>query len=149
MIRKRLCHKLCVLQFIGFGAILAVIWLGELLDLPFRLFGAESTPINYVECIYESGIVVVLAVVVMAITRHLTQKIQVLEGMLAVCAHCKRIRVEEKWVPIEGYIAGHSNATFSHSFCPECLQLHYSEVIEEESQAAEQDGRPVSQTPVK
>ncbi len=149
MIRKRLCHNLCILQLIGFGTILSVIWLSELLDLPHELFGAPSTPVNYVESVYESGIVVVLALLVIAITRHLTQKIRVLEGMLAVCAHCKRIRVEAKWVPIEGYIAGHSNATFSHSFCPECLRLHYGEMIDESPQSAKGDGRPVSQTPAK
>ncbi len=149
MIRKRLCHNLCILQLIGFGAILAVIWLSEVLDLPHRLFEAPVTPVNYVESLYESIVVAVLAAMVMAITRHLTQKIQVLEGMLAVCAHCKRIRVDDKWVPIEAYVTGHSCATFSHSFCPECLRLHYGEIIEESPRAAEQDGRPVSQTPAK
>lgn len=129
MIRKRLYRYFCALQLVGFGVIFAVIWLGEILDLPHTVFGGIATPINYIESLYESAIVIVLAVLVIGITRKLVNKIHVLEGMLAVCAHCKRIRVGDDWVPIESYVTLHSEAQFSHSFCPECLRLHYAEFV--------------------
>jgi hypothetical protein len=56
------------------------------------------------------------------------RKIRVLQGLLPICAFCKRIRTEEQtWQQLEQYITTHSGATFSHTFCPECGQRHYGE----------------------
>lgn len=46
-----------------------------------------------------------------------------LEGLLSVCASCKKIRDDDgQWVPIEIYITEHSEAVFSHGYCPFCAQ---------------------------
>ncbi len=46
-----------------------------------------------------------------------------LEGLLSVCAACKKIRDSEgQWVPIEIYITEHSEAVFSHGYCPICAE---------------------------
>ncbi|MCE3224044.1 MAG: putative sensor protein [Nitrospira sp.] len=46
-----------------------------------------------------------------------------LEGLLSVCASCKKIRDGQgEWVPIEVYISEHSDAVFSHGYCPLCAQ---------------------------
>jgi len=29
------------------------------------------------------------------------------------------------WIPIDEYVGEHSDAEFSHSFCPECLKKYY------------------------
>jgi len=57
-----------------------------------------------------------------------------LEGILPICANCKRIRLEgtdpegkENWVQIEAYISKKTNAKFSHSLCPECMKKLYPE----------------------
>jgi PAS domain S-box-containing protein len=49
-----------------------------------------------------------------------------LEGMLPICASCKRIRDDKgSWHQIEEYIHEHSEAEFSHGICPECAQKIY------------------------
>ncbi len=49
------------------------------------------------------------------------QKIRLLEGMLSVCANCKKIRDgKDYWSPIEEYIHKRSHADFSHTICPDC-----------------------------
>lgn len=54
-------------------------------------------------------------------------KIRVLEGILPICMHCKKIRDEQShWQPVEAYVRTRSNAEFSHGICPECLKQHYS-----------------------
>jgi DNA-binding response OmpR family regulator len=51
-----------------------------------------------------------------------------LQGILPICMHCHRIRTDQaSWQRIEKYISEHSEATFSHDLCPECLQTHYSQ----------------------
>jgi uncharacterized membrane protein YiaA len=53
-------------------------------------------------------------------------EIRVLRGMLPVCAHCHRIRTEDgAWQEMERYVAEHSEAQFSHGFCPSCMAEHY------------------------
>jgi tetratricopeptide (TPR) repeat protein len=47
--------------------------------------------------------------------------VKVLQGMLPICANCKKVRDDEGyWQQIESYISEHSDAKFSHGLCPEC-----------------------------
>lgn len=62
--------------------------------------------------------------------RLLSQRVEVLEGILPICAFCKRIRNEAgQWEGVEVYIAGRSKAQFSHGFCEACAREHYPEVF--------------------
>lgn len=54
------------------------------------------------------------------------EKIKTLKGLLPICASCKKIRDDTGyWSQIETYIATHSEAEFSHSFCPDCAKKLY------------------------
>lgn len=54
---------------------------------------------------------------------------RVLHGLLPICAHCKHIRNDGGyWKSVEDYISTHSEASFSHGICPECIKSHYPEV---------------------
>ena len=59
-------------------------------------------------------------------------KIRTLEGVLPICARCKKIRLPEKdkndpdaWVQLEAYVQDHSDAEFSHGMCPTCIKEFY------------------------
>jgi hypothetical protein len=55
-------------------------------------------------------------------------QVQLLSGLLPICASCKRIRNKrEVWQPLEAYIQAHSEAKFSHGVCPDCLRKLYPE----------------------
>jgi len=56
--------------------------------------------------------------------RQALAEIRVLEGLLPICAWCKRIRDEEQggvWLNVESYIARKTSAQFTHGICPECV----------------------------
>jgi sigma-B regulation protein RsbU (phosphoserine phosphatase) len=54
------------------------------------------------------------------------EQVNVLSGLLSICASCKRIRDEHQaWQPLESYIQAHSEAKFTHGLCPECLRKLY------------------------
>jgi DNA-binding response OmpR family regulator len=58
----------------------------------------------------------------------LTQ-VKLLSGLLPICSSCKKIRDNEGyWSQVESYIQQHSEATFTHGMCPECLKKHYPEL---------------------
>jgi PAS domain S-box-containing protein len=53
-------------------------------------------------------------------------EVNLLKGLLSICASCKRIKDEhENWQPLESYIQAHSEAKFTHGLCPECLRKLY------------------------
>ena len=67
---------------------------------------------------------------------HAMAEIRTLEGIIPICASCKKIRDDRGyWNQLETYIAEHSNAHFSHGLCPDCLERYE----EQERQAELQD----------
>ena len=132
MSRKMVERLVIVYQVAGFSLIVVLLWIDEVFDLPYRLFGAQATPINWTESIIETLGILILAVVTITISARNLKKIKYLEGFLPVCAFCKRIRVGGEWIPIEVYLSDHAEVTFSHGFCPECREKHYSEFPGEE-----------------
>jgi len=55
--------------------------------------------------------------------RRSLAELKVLEGIMPVCAVCKRIRDDEgQWIQMERYITMHSGAAFSHGYCPACAR---------------------------
>ena len=55
-------------------------------------------------------------------------QVKMLSGLLPVCSWCKKIRNDKgDWEQIEKYIRDRSEAEFSHSICPECMEKRYSE----------------------
>lgn len=49
-------------------------------------------------------------------------EVKQLQGMIPMCAHCKKVRQDDGfWERVENYIVSHSDATISHGVCPECL----------------------------
>ena len=52
-----------------------------------------------------------------------------LRGLLPICSYCKRIRGDDQyWQQVEGYIAEHSDAQFSHGICPSCYDTISAEL---------------------
>ncbi len=44
-----------------------------------------------------------------------------LRGIIPICARCKKVRDDQDyWIQVEDYIRKHSEANFSHGYCPEC-----------------------------
>jgi hypothetical protein len=53
-------------------------------------------------------------------------ELSVLQGILPICSHCKRIRNEDgQWSQVEVYVRRHSEADFTHGICPDCEQKFF------------------------
>lgn len=56
-------------------------------------------------------------------------EVQTLSGLLPICGHCKKIRDErDAWVHIEHYLQERTDASFTHSVCPDCRSAHFPEL---------------------
>lgn len=57
--------------------------------------------------------------------------VKLLHGLLPICCYCKRIRDDhDYWQQVEAYISSHSEAHFSHTFCPECYEQRVRPEVE-------------------
>lgn len=55
-------------------------------------------------------------------------KVKVLSGLIPVCTRCKKIRDDKGyWNQLESYIEKYSDASFTHSLCPECADELYGD----------------------
>jgi hypothetical protein len=60
------------------------------------------------------------------------KNIQVLRGLLPICSSCKNIRsAKGDWNPVEQYLEVLSEAVFTHSLCPRCVEKWYPELYPE------------------
>lgn len=70
---------------------------------------------------------------VVGLQHHLAERVTALEealarvrrlqGLLPICAWCKKVRNDRNyWQGVEGYIAEHSEARFTHGICPDCKE---------------------------
>lgn len=117
-------------EAVGFFLLILFIWLNEVADIPERIFGGMDSPANITEAAIESIAALILGLSTMVATRRILSRLRYLEGFLPVCSFCKKIRLpNESWIPIEQYIRDHSEAVFTHSYCPDCMQKHYGEYL--------------------
>ena len=135
--KKHVTRRVILYEGLAFLSIILLIWLDEILDLPHVLLGGEATPINWRESLFESIAIIILAAVTLGITRGVFQKMKYLEGILPVCASCKKIRDDKAcWHQIEEYIHDRSAVDFSHGICPDCARKLYPDLFEEKEPKA-------------
>jgi len=68
-------------------------------------------------------------------SRLLKELQRTLQGILPICARCKKIRTldgdpkdPKTWKEIESYISEKTDAGFSHGYCPSCFEAEMNEI---------------------
>jgi hypothetical protein len=105
----------------------------EFLDLPHLLLGDTATTWNQRsgEICIEIAIFIAVVSLEVYLFMKLNRRIRLLEGLLPICASCKKIRSnDDQWEHIESYISKRSPVQFSHALCPDCLEKLYPEFSE-------------------
>mgnify|MGYP001564979759 FL=1 len=60
--------------------------------------------------------------------------IKTLKGLIPICVSCKKIRDDKGfWQKVESYIESHSEAEFTHGYCPACAERIKKEFLENET----------------
>jgi len=83
----------------------------------------------YLQTVLRAALIGVLGFWLARLAEHeraIESRVSQLEGLLSICAVCKKIRNENgEWDALERYISSHSTAEFSHAFCPSCADEQY------------------------
>ncbi|MDW7772148.1 MAG: hypothetical protein SCH71_04575 [Desulfobulbaceae bacterium] len=122
-------RRLVAIEILAFTSIILLIWSDEIFDFPHLFLGAEKTPVNWRESLFESAGVIIIGIIIIRLTHNMFQRMKYLEGILPICASCKKIRNDQgNWQQVESYIHERSEADFSHGICPECAEKLYPEI---------------------
>ncbi|MDB5105152.1 MAG: putative sensor protein [Fibrobacteres bacterium] len=121
MIGRQLLNRVFWIEAICFGLLIVFISVDDEYLLPKLITPASHWTTTTIAGLLDSFGVGMLFLLAIFIQVKYVNKIKILEGMLSVCANCKKIRDgENHWHPIEDYIQQRSNADFSHTICPDC-----------------------------
>jgi hypothetical protein len=130
MRRKNKARRILWYECAGFLCIILMSWLDELLSLPQRLLGGASRS-NWREAAMESIVTLCVWFVVFVFTRKIIGRLHYLEGMVKMCAWCRKLDQDGKWVPFEEYIVRDMRTKTSHGMCPECEAKMLGQISEE------------------
>ncbi len=90
--------------------------------------------INILICIAIT--MIVLYLVSISISSY-KKKIETLRGIIPICSYCKQIRDDKGyWNKVEQFIAEHTEAEFSHSICPDCMEEHFPEYSDDDEKSS-------------
>lgn len=57
--------------------------------------------------------------------------VKTLSGLIPICAWCKKVRDDQGfWNQVEAYVMHHSDATFTHGICPDCMKEKHPKTFE-------------------
>lgn len=126
---RNYCNS-CGYESVGLVPIKArgeTIGLIQLNDMRKNMFTKEL--IEYMEMIGEQvGLAVINSLTYDRLKTALDEA-KNLRGLIPICARCKKIRDDKGyWRAVESYLREHSEAEFSHGYCPECFEETMEEI---------------------
>ena len=114
--------KIFLYQSLGFLAVIALSWINEVLGLRTLILGDHPYISDFRESTLEMLFILAIWFVVMGSTRRLFSRVRHLEGFLKVCAWCRRVGSNGRWVPLETFFDEKLDTRTSHSICEDCLR---------------------------
>src|SRR6266849_4152516 len=78
-----------------------------------------STIVAY-EIVGFLAIIVLVAIPVVVLTRRLVTRLHYLEEFLRLCAWCRKLHMDNEWIPVEEFLQRRFDTRTSHGICPAC-----------------------------
>jgi hypothetical protein len=121
-IEKRHTYEKVILglELCGFAAVIAISWLDEFVDIPYRYFGALKTPLRPEEFWFEASAIAVMAALVIAATIWTFRRLRTLEKLVQICAWCRKVNLGDEWISLEQYLKLEHDLQSTHGICPNC-----------------------------
>lgn len=119
MAKSKTGSMIVVYEVIGFGIIIALSWANEVTGMPHLLTGGSRTA-GWTESLLETAVILLVAVPVVALTSRTVSRLHYLEEFLNICAWCRKLNCDGRWLSVEEYFQSGFETKTSHGMCPAC-----------------------------
>ena len=109
-------------ESLGFGLILLLSWVNRFLGLPNLVVGNDAHLSRWRDSLMETMLILLIWAFVFSLTKRLVERLHYLEGMLRVCAWCRKVGHGERWMRLEDYFAEGFKISSTHGVCPDCAK---------------------------
>ncbi|HWV98263.1 MAG TPA: hypothetical protein VNZ64_01095 [Candidatus Acidoferrum sp.] len=106
----------------GFGLILLLCWVNKVVDLPHLIVGGEAHASRWRDSAMETMLILLIWAFVLSLTKRLVERLHYLEGLLRICAWCRKVGHGDRWMRLEEYFAEGFHICTTHGVCPDCLK---------------------------
>jgi hypothetical protein len=113
--------KIVLYQNLGFLAIIALCYLNDLLKLPELIFSGQVMSVVQSRATLEMLLILAVWFLVSNSTRRVLERIRYLEKFMRVCAWCRRINYQGRWMPLEEFLQMGFDTPATHGICKDCL----------------------------
>ncbi|WP_028581298.1 hypothetical protein [Desulfogranum japonicum] len=138
-----IARKVLILEWAAIVLIISILWIDEILDIPYVLLGGTETPINWRESLFESIIILCLGLFFIRLSQQLLARLDHLARLVPVCASCNKVCDEKEfWEIIEKSVEEYTKREFVYGMCPECVEKYYPEFYNEEALIKEKERVP-------
>jgi hypothetical protein len=122
MVKRVHPRRILVYEAIGFAAILALVWINEFLVFSEYIFRPHTDHPEIWESLLDTAAILAIAAVMIRMTQRVLSRLFYLERFLRVCAWCRKIQQEDRWITLEDYLSSGFATRTSHGMCPECAE---------------------------
>jgi hypothetical protein len=88
-------------EAVGFLLIIALSWVNEMEGLPEVLFGGKAHVRDWRDTAAQTLVIIYVWAIVFGLTKKLVDHLHHLEGLLKVCAWCRRVGHKGQWLKME------------------------------------------------
>lgn len=112
-------------EALGFGALIVLTWLAEILHIPHLWFG-EPDVVTLMRPLTRTAFILLIWGGVYLTTRQLLRRLHELEEFLRMCSWCRRIQHDDSWLTVEEFFGSRLATETSHGICPACAAKEFA-----------------------
>jgi hypothetical protein len=115
-------QKALIWQSVGFLIVVVLTWSDALFDLAHALLGFQDRAMDLNRTVITTVVILLLWVFSAYKVYRVVSRLSYLESFLHVCAWCRKIEYNNRWLSLEEHFVEKTGHKASHGICPECSE---------------------------
>ena len=117
-------------ESIGFVVLIVLSWTDEFEGLAQFTFGGGPQARDWRDSALQTLVIIYVWAIVWGLTKRLTERSHSLGKFLRLCAWCRKVGHNGRWMKLEEYFREDFDVPTSHGMCQECLKRIQEETTE-------------------
>lgn len=118
--QTRAPYRILYFEAAGFLLLIVFTWLDEEVLFPNRQLISWFASKNWHYAVFESIVIFIFGITVVSLSYRIIRKLHYLESFIKICAWCRKVKLDDRWVSLEEYFDSVSDIKCSHGICKSC-----------------------------